>query len=156
MTREFQNLFGGIDLADGVEVSFKEDGKIAEITIYGFPLVAGYMEEQHMVMLHAYLCEIPRQEKDAANLFRFMLAANNQFSKTASCTLGLDEEAGLLTLQTVWLIHRLTPEGFINLIKNFVSQCAYWLENLPMESLKNVIRADESTDSAAYANFLRV
>ena len=66
-----------------------------------------------------------------------LLDANDFFAGTNGFTLGINKEAEIVTLQTVWNISYLSQEYFSNLVENTFIEGTSWLEKFSLEKTDN-------------------
>ncbi|MCR4667199.1 MAG: type III secretion system chaperone [Desulfovibrio sp.] len=69
-------------------------------------------------------------ETNREECMRRLLSANDLFHDTQGMTLGLNEEADVVTLQLVWDITTLNQENFSNLALNLVYAAEQWIRYL--------------------------
>ena len=100
----------------------------ASILVGGLQIQLGLFEQSGMLLLHTGVGLLPMEGRE--ELLRTVLAANNLFAATNGCTLGLDPDQGLITLQLAWNLHLLDDTSFDTLMDNFLTIAAQWLQEL--------------------------
>lgn len=98
------------------------------VSLEGFTVHLANFQERGMLMLHAGIGVLP--ERDAERLCVLLLQSNNLFHDTGGTTLGLDTEAGAITLQVAWPHTDLDARRFSALFDNFILLAGNWMEKL--------------------------
>ena len=161
MRRTFQELISGFAAEQGCEYAGQEGTCQATLTVDGFELHLGLVEQSGMLIVQAGVGLLPRHDREA--LLLRLLAANNLFNETYGLTLGLDLAQELITLQLAWDITALSKEGFTHLMQNMALATAQWLQLLDKGVEKdNLVGSTRQSDDSASAtvisanNFIRV
>lgn len=105
------------------------------LVLHGFPINLVYLESRELILFQSGVALLP--EKPSQAFFTQLLQANNLFSETSGCTLGLDAEQGMITLQVSWPMHQLNQDGFDNVVENFLMLSAQWMQTLAQSDYEN-------------------
>ena len=112
-----------------------------------------------MLVLQTGVGILPSEDREKLALK--LLAANDLLQATRGLTLGLNMDAGVITLQTAWDITTLHQEAFSNLVRNVVTETTRWLEKLSdpnwAEGDRNAVSGDVSaSDLLANNMYLKI
>lgn len=120
------------------------------VSLEGFTVHLANFQERGVLMLHAGIGVLP--EWDRERLCAWLLESNNLFRDTGGATLGLDTEAGVITLQVAWPHTDLDTRRFGSLFDNFILLAGDWMEKLagyPPEGDSFAANEDQSAEDAA-------
>ncbi len=132
MKQKLKNLVMAYAGETGCEAVADEGSVLAKLNVEGLEIQLALEERTGMIIFQTGIGLFPERltKPERADFFLSLLKDNNLFSGTRGFTLGIDEDAGLVTLQLAWDINNLEANNFANLMNNFIAVCGEWLVRL--------------------------
>lgn len=112
---------------------FSNDDLSVQLDILDFPVYIALQAEIDSLVISCELAPVPQKNKE--KVYAELLKLNNLFIGSKMCTLGLDSQRNLITLQTTWPMHELNAESFETLINNFLELVLTTCEDLRYDFL---------------------
>jgi len=111
-------------LGEGASVSPDADGMVM-LDVGGVPLMIMGIEEAGQVALYGIVAEPPPEER-VERLYRMLLEANYDYSRTFGATLSINPESGNVSLRKILPLALADADGFFSEVARFVNAIEKW------------------------------
>ncbi|SFS73762.1 Tir chaperone protein (CesT) family protein [Succinivibrio dextrinosolvens] len=120
---------------DECEINLQDNGYSATISLGPMEMKLLIQPGSQMLVIQVPVGILPKTDRE--EFMMSLLDANDFFAGTNGFTLGINKEAEIVTLQTVWNISYLSQEYFSNLVENTFIEGTSWLEKFSLEKTDN-------------------